>query len=142
MASENKYLNLLSKNTRFALIFLSLEFVLGMIVNLFAVSPDDPNYLTEPIYLKLVLPLHGIVGFILLIGTIALVFLAFKAGNAIIKNFTILGLTCILVAFGAGITTTMLKESQAEFSSLIMSLGFITSFLSYGKLYLLIKKWE
>lgn len=139
MVTENKYLNLLTKNTRLILIFLVLEFVLGMVVNLFAVSPDDPGYLTEPIYLKLTLPLHSILGLLILIWAVIVLVFAIKAGKTF-KKFTVLGFIFVLVAFLGGMAAVMLKESQAEIASLTMSLGFIASFIFYGKLYLLLKK--
>ena len=140
MNIEIKKLNTLIKNTKLILVFLSLEFVLGMMVNLFAVSPDDQRYLTEPIYLKLIFALHGIVGLVILAGASALFIVTAKLKNIQLKKTSLLGLIFVLIAFLGGIATVMLKDVQSEIASLVMSLGFIAAFISYGKFYLLLKQ--
>lgn len=121
------------------IIALSIQFILGMVLNLFAVPPDDPKYATEPIFLKLIFPLHGILGIALLIGAIVLLFFALKSESRIWKKMATFGLISILIAAGGGIATIILKDNASEIASFVMSLGFILSFLSYGKFYFLLK---
>jgi len=126
--------------TKFTLIFLTLEFISGMVINLLVVSKDDPGYALEPFYIKFASPVHELLGTILLIGSIALLYSAFKAGHTLYKKLAGLGLLFVLIAFAAGMATYKFEGYQSELASFVMSLGFIASFLSYGTLYLHLKK--
>lgn len=139
MASAGKYLVNLKKSTKWTIYSLIAEFVLGMLVNLFALTPDDPGYATESIFIKLFFPLHGIVGLILVVLSIAIFYFAIRLGKENIKKFATLGLISIFVAAGAGIATIILKDNASEIGSFVMSLGFIAAFVSYGKLFLLLR---
>lgn len=134
------YLVSLKKSVRWMLLSLTAEFVLGMLVNLFAVPPDDPGYITEPIFVKILFPLHGINGIILVILAIFILFLVIKLGRKNLKKFAIYGLISILIAALGGIATITLKENASEIASFIMSLGFIAALLSFGKLHFFLKE--
>lgn len=142
MADNSKFLTQLNKSTRGTLLSLSLQFVLGMIVNLYGLLPEDPKFASESIFVKIAFITHGINGLVLPISALVVVFIAIKTGRQTYKKWAILGLISILIAAAAGISTITLKDDASELASLIMSFGFIASFLSYGKLYISIKSKE
>ncbi len=81
MAFAEKNPAYLKKGTKWIIFSLIAQFVLGMLVNLFAVPPYDPKFATEPIFIKLFFPLHGILGLILGIFSIAIFYFAIKLGK-------------------------------------------------------------
>ena len=121
------------------MIALIVEYVLGMYTALFSAAPDDPQYLTEPVINKIIFGLHGLVGLFLLIGATVMLIMGLKSNNPT-KHMAIHGFLSIFLAFGAGIATVMLKETASEIASFIMSVGFLLSFIIYGKLFFLLKK--
>jgi hypothetical protein len=133
---ENKYLKLVKKGAQGILLSLSIEFVLGMILNLWAATPDDPTYLTEPIFLKIIFVIHSINGLILLIASVALLIIAFKSGKSNWKNMSMLGFMLILFSAVGGMLATGLKSSGAEVGSFIMAIDFLASFFVYTKMYI------
>jgi hypothetical protein len=140
MASAEKYLVNLKKSSKWIIYSLIAEFVLGMLVNLFALTPDDPGYAAESIFIKLFFPLHGIVGLILVVLSIAIFYFAVNLGKESIKKFAMYGLISVLVAAGAGLATIILKDNASEIGSFVMSVGFIAALVSYGKLFLLLRE--
>lgn len=138
--NENVSLFFLNKLTRGIIGSLIVQFILGMIINLFAVAPQDPKFATESPIFKIVFLLHGLNGVVLPIFALSLLFFAFKNGRVDLKRISSLGFISILVAAGGGIATIILKNTLSEIASFVMSLGFIFSLVSYGKLYLLAKK--
>ena len=142
MATDNRYTNLLSRNVKGILLSLCVQFILGMAVNLYAVAPDDPKFGAESPLIKASFIAHGINGLILPLFALTILFFAFKSGNARFKKIAGVGLLSILVAAIAGISTITLKDNAIELASFVMSIGFLLSFVSYGKLFLLIKSGE
>ncbi len=118
---------------------LTLEFILGMVMNLYAVSPDDPGYLTESPLIKYSSITHMVSGIALPLLALILLVLAFKSKKQNLKVWAIYGFISMLMATAGGIGAVMLKDSASELSSFVMSLGFIASFLTYGKFYFLLK---
>ena len=140
MAGENnKYLVMLQKNVRLILVSLSIEFVLGMIINLFGIPPDDPNASQESIFAKIAFAIHGINGIILVLFAIVILVFTIKSGVSFWKKIAAIGLFSILIAAGAGIATINLKDNASELASLTMAIGFILSFISYGRFMLVLK---
>ena len=129
----------LYKSIRGIIFSLVLQFVLGMIINLYGVTPDDPKFAHESPLIKIAFIAHSINGLVLPLAALFILFLAVKSGKQVLKKWAVLGLISILIAAGAGISTIMLKDNAQELASLIMSFGFIASFLSYGKLFLFLK---
>lgn len=117
------------------LVCLALEYLLGMYVALFAAFPDEPEYLTESIIPKIAFGIHGLLGLILLIISVVILVLGMKAKQAQARKLALYGFLSILLAFGAGMATVMLKETASEVSSFVMSAGFLLSFVWYWKLY-------
>lgn len=134
------YSFILSKSSRGMVIALVVEFVLGTLVNSFAVPPDDPKYVTESLLVKLLFPVHGVLGIVLVVMAIIVLYLAVKSGKEKLKQLSIWGIISIVVAAGAGIATITLKDNASEIASFVMALGFLFAFASYGKLHLLIKQ--
>ena len=94
--------------------FLVVQFVLGMVMNLYGVPLDDPAYATESIFIKLSGFAHGIIGILLVAGAISALFFALKKGNSQWGKVSIYGLISILIAAGGGIAAIMLKDSASE----------------------------
>lgn len=119
---------------------LSLQFFLGMVINMFAVAPDDPKYATESPLVKLSFIIHGINGLVLPIFALVILYFAVKSKKQELKKAAIYGLISILIAAGGGISTLILKDNLSELSSLVMATGFLLSYVSYFRFYYLIKE--
>jgi hypothetical protein len=132
--TETKNQQLLKKNSKRMMVFLTIEYLLGMYVNMFAAAPDDPAFATEGILPKIIFGLHGLVGTGLLIGAIVTLMVGIKSQEAKIKKTAVLAFSSVAMAFLAGIATIVLKDNAAEVSSYIMSVGFISALIFYGKL--------
>lgn len=115
--------------------FLILEYILGMVVNLFGEAPDETGKMQEPLWATLVFVTHGILGIILLIWAIFLFVSAGKLENKGWKGLAMWGMLSIIISAMGGIAVVGLREGNpAEISSLIMALGFLLSFIFYGRL--------
>lgn len=113
---------------------LILEFILGMVVNLFGQAPEDSGKMQEPLWATLVFVAHGILGIILLIWAIFLFVSAGKSENKKWKGLAMWGMLSIIISAVGGIAVVGLREGNpAEISSLVMALGFLFSFIIYGK---------
>ena len=130
----------MKKIIKWIVVGLIAEYVLGMYAAMLAVPPGDPGYAAEPFYSKLAIPVHSLLGLILLILAVILFVLGFKNKNQAYKKMTIYGFLSITIAFAAGIATVALKENASEIASFIMSFGFLLSFILYGRLFFLLKK--
>lgn len=124
----------LQKRSLFMFVTLIVQYLFGMYINMFAVPPDDPKFKTEPIYPKIVFGLHGLLGTMLLIGSIIVLVSGLKNQDLKIKKIAVFGFFSILLAFCGGIATISFKDNAAEISSYIMSIGFLLSFIFYFKL--------
>lgn len=141
MANENlKGFIFIRKRSVEMLVLLAAQYLLGMYVALFALSPDDPGYSKESVLPKIIFGVHGLLGLFLLIGSIIVMIAGVRSGNLKIKRKSIFGFLSILLAFVAGIATITFKDNASEISSYIMSLGFLLSFFFYGKLLYILKK--
>lgn len=122
------------------IIALIVQYLLGMYVNMFAVAPDDPKFKTESIFPKIVFGLHGLVGLLLLLGSIYVFISGYQSEDEALRKMTLYGFLSILLAFSAGIATVVFKDTAAEISSYVMSIGFLLSFISYGRLFFFLKQ--
>lgn len=109
---------------------LSIQFVLGMAINLFVEFPSgSPHEMWDfTVHSPLVL-LHLLVGTLLVFGSISMVAQVFRAGVATWKLPAISGLVWILVAWMSGDTFV---TSQSDILSYLMSLAFLLALLSYA----------
>jgi hypothetical protein len=122
------------------LIFLIVQFVLGMSMNLFAVPPDDPKYASEPLLIKLIFPAHAIVALLLIIGAIVIFTMSIRGKEGIWKKIAGQGLSSIIFATGGGLATVFLNGIAGEIASLIMAISFLSAFIAYGRFYFLLKE--
>jgi hypothetical protein len=118
---------------------LIIQFVLGMLMNLFAVAPSDPKFATEPLLIKLILPAHIIVALLLLVGSIFI--FVFSVRDTIAESSKVAGqgLSSVILAIGGGIATVFLKGIGSEVASLVMAISFLSAFIAYGRFYFLLK---
>jgi hypothetical protein len=121
------------------MIGLGIQFILGMLVNLFGSAPDDPKYATESVVIKLSFFVHAVIGLSLLVGAVTIYAISRKSGVAGWARSGVLGLLSILFAFGSGIATVILHGSASEIGSFLMALGFILAYASYGSFYTIFK---
>lgn len=121
---------------------LTAQYLLGMYVAMFAARPEDPEFKTEGFFPKIIFGLHGLLGFGLLIGAVVILVLGSKNKNDKLKKTTLYGFLSILLAFLAGVSNVLLKDNPAEISSYVMSVGFILSFIFYGKLFYLLRNQD
>lgn len=130
----------LKKRATGMLVMLAIEFVLGMLVNLFGHSPAEPEFATQPFVFKLFFPLHALIGFGFLIGATMLLVKLSKTSFNEAKKIAKFGFVSIVVTVASGIATVLVNEEKSEWTSLVMSLGFLLSFYLYGKLYYFLSK--
>lgn len=133
---HNKTLRVLSW---VALLLLSIEFVLGMLVNLFVEIPSPLPGTTGGILQALVwslaqtrmpsLWLHVVVGIALLFISIALIVLSIVARQSRWMIASLLAALGILFATLSGMGFVNTGEDA---SSMAMSIGFVLALLSYG----------
>ena len=119
--------------------FLVLQFILGMILNLFVSSPNIPVGSTDRIYLNAIFTTpvllgHFIVGVGLLLGSIWILVGAIKTKARNISLVAVLGFISILTAYISG-SEFVLSGFQNDLFSFTMSIGFIVALLSYFKIY-------
>ncbi|MDP3941669.1 MAG: hypothetical protein Q8Q49_05165 [bacterium] len=116
-------------------VLLILEFILGMVVNLFGEAPSESGKMQEPTWATLVFLSHGILGILLLIWAIFLFVFVNKTENKKWRSLGMQGMIGIVVSAMGGVAFVGLREgSPADISSLVMALGFLYSFISYGRL--------
>ncbi len=110
---------------------LLLQYLLGMAANLFVQFPDTSNTkrLWQYAQDQWTVVTHMILGFLLLIGSIVLLFRAIRRKD---KNWIIagsVGLFAILAAVGAG---SEFIPTQQDVYSYIMAAAFILAVVAYG----------
>ncbi len=134
-----KITNAFEKNSVSMLVFLVAQYLLGMYVAMFAARPEDPAFKTEGLFPKIVFGFHSLVGLGLLVGSVVTLVFGLKNQEEKIKKTAIFAFISIVLAFSAGIATVILKDTAAEITSYVMSAGFLGAFISYGKLFFLLK---
>lgn len=121
------------------LLLLIFQFVLGMLMNLFAVAPSDPKFAAEPLLIKLIFPAHIIVALLLLIGSVFIFVLSIRNQIAESSKVAGQGLSSIIFATAGGLATVFLKGIGSEIASLVMAISFLSAFIAYGRFYFLLK---
>ena len=139
---EQKKLKILIKSVEGILYLLIIEFVLGMVTNLFATKPPDPKYFSEPLFIKVSSILHMLFGTLFPVFSIVLLLLVFKSKNNRYKKWAAGGFFAILFTTLTGFLTVLFKEEASETASLLMALGFIFSVIIFGKFYLILKQQQ
>ncbi len=110
---------------------LVIQFILGMLTNLFVHFPDTTHL--EELWAfarsQILVDAHIVVAILLLGSAIAFVIRAARAKyhNWIVSSAA--GLIGIIIAFMGGVTFT---STQNDIYSLVMALGFMTAFIAYG----------
>jgi hypothetical protein len=108
------------------IVMLILQFILGIVNNLYGTSPTS----AQPIGLFSSgwLAVHVILGFLVLITAGFLVYRSFTGGSAVVRWTSVIGVLAIAGAIGAGIGFT---RSGANGASLGMSIGFAVALTCY-----------
>ena len=129
--TQTKANNGLRTQAFYMLTFLAIQFVLGMVTNLYVQVPETerPDLLWATARSQASTFAHIVLGILLLVGAIIFVIRAARQHNRawIIGSWA--GLISILVAIYGGVTFT---TTQADAYSLVMALGFIASVVAYG----------
>jgi hypothetical protein len=109
-----------------AVFMLIIEFILGIIYNLYGTAPTS----AKPIgmFSNAWLALHVIMGILLVLAAIGLVVQAVRTSSGLAKGMSVVGLIGIIAAFGAGVGFT--RNGDAG-SSLGMALAFAVSLACY-----------
>lgn len=113
------------------IIFLVLQYLLGMATNLFVQFPEKGNDVAmwKFTWSRIPLALHIILGIGLLIGSVALLLRSLRQKNKIWIKASLAGMISILIS---GVAGSEFVSSQADIYSFIMAAGFIAAILSYG----------
>ena len=128
--------------TAIILVLLATQFLIGMLVNLFvqvpAVHPgtNAPEYFSGVaqgvawalLHAPLWLQLHSIVGLLLFIASIVLVVFAITARR---RAWIIISVVGVLGIMAAGFNGASFMNYGHDFSSLLMSLGFLLAAIPY-----------
>jgi len=123
------------------IIMLGFQFLFGMAFNLWGVLPKEETATEKsPAFAQMALAAHGLLALGILTVSLLILGIAFNGKKEDVKKFSILGFISILVAFGGGVMTLIINPEQAQIASFIMSLGFLSSFISYGRLFYILKK--
>lgn len=123
---------------------LAVQFILGMTLNLFMTFPTYPgNIVQSNDYALLfaqypILLLHFVLGFLLLIATIAALVFSLRSAVPHMKIIGILGFLSVLFALISGLVFVH-YAFQNNFYSYTMSLGFIAAILAYFAMFYLTK---
>ena len=121
----------LSKEATGLVYGLIVQFLLGMISNLFVAFPEEggENQMWEFARTQLPVVLHILIGFGLLFGSISLLIHANKAKDVAWLLPARVGFAGILVAFLAG---ARFIPTQGDSYSLLMAIAFIVALVAYG----------
>jgi hypothetical protein len=113
------------------LIMLSIQFLLGMAVNLLG----EPESSLAKASKGILLGLHVLIALGLLVGASLTMHFALKAGGQILRT-TRLATAGVGLALVAGVLTVMVKGSWSDAWSYAMAVGFLVALVFYGKLYM------
>lgn len=121
----------LKQHGTFLLIFLILQYLLGMTTNLFVQFPQDKRdgQLWEFAWRQLPLAAHIILGILLLLGALVLVIKAIRQKN---KPWIILSSFGALSILIAGMSGAIFIPTQMAIYSFVMAFTFIVALISYG----------
>lgn len=111
--------------------FLAVQFVLGMVTNMYVQFPDTnrPDLLWATARSQAPTFAHIILGILLMVGAIIFVIRATSQHNRVWAISSWVGLISILAAIYGGVTFT---TTQIDSYSMVMALGFIASVLAYS----------
>jgi heme A synthase len=109
-----------------AVVMLILQFILGMVYNLYGTAPTTKKPIG--LFSTPVIALHVILGILIAIAAIALLVRAIQARQKLSIWMTVIGLLAILVAGSAGIGFAGSGDNSA---SLSMALGFAVALACY-----------
>ncbi len=131
--------------TAVILVLLAAQFLLGMAVNLFVTIPSNHPGANPPEYFSgvvqsvkwaitfpsspLWLFLHALLGLVLVVLTLALLIAAIVARK---RNWIIVAVLGFLFTLGAGFNGGSFLNYNEDFSSMLMSVGFILAMLIYS----------
>ncbi|MFZ1041860.1 MAG: hypothetical protein WCA79_21725 [Anaerolineales bacterium] len=131
-ASQNsKTQNGLRTHAIFMIGVLVIQYILGMIANMFVQFPDttDLGQLWEFARSQFTTGAHIVIGTLLLLGAIIFVIRTARAKIGGWIASSVVGLIAIVAAFYGGVTFV---SSQVDAYSLVMALATIVAFLAYG----------
>ncbi len=113
------------------IIGLVVQYLLGMANNLFVTFPHTTDTVKLWIYAwtHVTEALHIILGIIFLVGAPVVLMRAIRAQHRIWVTASAVGLAGIIIAFVSGVLFVI---TQADPYSLVMSYGFLLSFVAYG----------
>lgn len=113
------------------LLLLTLQYLLGMIANLYIEFPEEKNRgkLWEFAWKQLPLAVHISIGYLLLLGAIVLIILSIRQKN---KSWIIASSVGAIAILIAGATGAIFITAQKEIYSYIMAVSFIAAFVAYG----------
>jgi hypothetical protein len=126
-----------------ALLLLAIQFLIGMLVNLFVIVPDQHPGTNAPEYFSGVargvwwalgnggweLQLHVVIGLLLALASIALIVLAIALRR---RSWVIASILGWVGVFAAGFNGASFMNYGHEFSSLLMAIGFLLALISYA----------
>ena len=110
---------------------LVIQYVLGMVTNLFMQFPDpsQADQVWAAARSQFPSAAHMVIGTLLLVSAVIFVINAARKNNRPWIVSSVVGLIGIVVAFYGGV---MFTSSQVNVYSLIMALAFFVAFLAYG----------
>ncbi len=113
------------------IIGLTVQYLLGMANNLFVKFPQttDTGKLWIYAWTHVTEALHIILGILFLVGAPVVLLRAIRAQHRTWVTASAIGLAGIVIAFVTGVLFVM---TQADPFSLVMSYGFVLSFVAYG----------
>jgi hypothetical protein len=109
-----------------AVFMLIIQFILGIIYNLYGTAPTSAKAIGW--FSNGWLALHVILGILLVLAAIGLVVRAMRTGSGLAKGLSLVGLLGVLGAFGAGASFT---RNGADGASLGMALAFAVALACY-----------
>ena len=135
--------SMLRSITAFTLLLLAIQFLIGMLVNLYVQVPsahpgaNAPEYFSGVaqgvawalVHAPLALLIHTIVGLLLFLASLVLIGLAIAARSRAWIVTSVLGFIGIM---GAGFNGSSFLNYWHDFSSLLMAIGFLLAVISYA----------
>ena len=111
--------------------FLAIQFVLGMVTNLYVQFPDtnQADQLWATARSQTPTFAHIVLGILLLVGTIIFVVRAARNKNRGWIASSVAGLIGLIIAIYGGV---MFTTTQVDTYSMVMALGFIAALVAYG----------
>ena len=113
------------------IITLVLQYILGMINNLFVKFPDTTEraLLWRFAFTRFTEVTHIVVGFLMLIGAVVFLLRSIRAKHRTWVVVSAIGLAGIISAIASGV---LFVTTQADPYSLVMSYGFLIALVGYG----------